>query len=84
MLPPRREIAAYLALARGIAPLNELQQRIRRRESSDLSPIDEQPLATAPVASRAPMRMMRLKPDLNLDMNFTRLSERCVERLATC
>jgi len=35
------DAADALALARGIKPLNRLQQRIRKRESSDLSPIDE-------------------------------------------
>ncbi len=38
---PVAVLLVWLALARGIAPLNELQQRIRRRDSSDLSPIDE-------------------------------------------
>ena len=31
----------WFALARGIRPLNEVQARIRQRESGDLSPIDE-------------------------------------------
>ena len=38
---PVAVLLVWLALARGISPLNELQQRIRRRDSSDLSPIDE-------------------------------------------
>ena len=38
---PLAVLLVWLALVRGIAPLNELQQRIRRRDSSDLSPIDE-------------------------------------------
>jgi two-component system sensor histidine kinase TctE len=38
---PLAVLLVWFALARGIAPLNELQQRIRRRSSSDLSPIDE-------------------------------------------
>ncbi len=38
---PLAVLLVWLALARGFAPLNELQQRIRRRDSSDLSPIDE-------------------------------------------
>lgn len=38
---PVAVLLVWFALARGIAPLNELQQRIRRRESHDLSPIDE-------------------------------------------
>jgi two-component system sensor histidine kinase TctE len=38
---PLAVFLVWLALARGIRPLNELQQRIRRRRSEDLSPIDE-------------------------------------------
>ena len=38
---PVAVLLVWLALARGIAPLSELQQRIRGRDSSDLSPIDE-------------------------------------------
>lgn len=38
---PLAVLLVWLALVRGISPLNELQQRIRRRDSSDLSPIDE-------------------------------------------
>ena len=37
---PLAVLLVWLALVRGIAPLNELQARIRRRDSSDLSPID--------------------------------------------
>ena len=39
---PLAVLLVWFALARGIAPLNQLQQRIRQRESHDLSPIDEQ------------------------------------------
>jgi two-component system sensor histidine kinase TctE len=38
---PLAVLLVWLALTRGIAPLNELQQRIRQRDSGDLSPIDE-------------------------------------------
>jgi two-component system sensor histidine kinase TctE len=38
---PVAVLLVWFALARGIAPLNELQRRIRQRESNDLSPIDE-------------------------------------------
>ncbi|MBX3604515.1 MAG: sensor histidine kinase N-terminal domain-containing protein [Piscinibacter sp.] len=38
---PLAVLLVWFALARGIAPLNELQRRIRRRDSNDLSPIDE-------------------------------------------
>ena len=38
---PLAVLLVWLALARGIRPLAELQQRIRQRESTDLSPIAE-------------------------------------------
>ncbi len=37
---PVAVLLVWLALARGIRPLAELQQRIRRRDSTDLSPIE--------------------------------------------
>ncbi len=41
VMMPLAVLLVWLALARGIAPLHELQQRIRQRDSADLSPIDE-------------------------------------------
>ncbi len=38
---PVAVLLVWFALSRGIAPLAELQQRIRRRAADDLSPIDE-------------------------------------------
>jgi two-component system sensor histidine kinase TctE len=38
---PVAVLLVWLALARGLAPLNDLQRRIRQRENQDLSPIDE-------------------------------------------
>ena len=38
---PVAVLLVWLALVRGIAPLNELQRRIRLRAADDLSPIDE-------------------------------------------
>jgi two-component system sensor histidine kinase TctE len=38
---PVAVLLVWMALARGISPLSELQQRIRARDSSDLSPISE-------------------------------------------
>lgn len=38
---PIAVLLVWMALARGLAPLNALQQRIRKRQSDDLSPIDE-------------------------------------------
>jgi two-component system sensor histidine kinase TctE len=37
---PVAVLLVWLALVRGLAPLNALQQRIRERDSDDLSPID--------------------------------------------
>ena len=37
VIPPLAVLLVWLALVRGIAPLNELQRRIRRRDSSDLA-----------------------------------------------
>ena len=41
LILPLAVLLVWMALSRGIEPLNELQQRIRRRESNDLSAIDE-------------------------------------------
>jgi two-component system, OmpR family, sensor histidine kinase TctE len=38
---PLAVLLVWFALVRGIRPLAELQQRIRRRQSTDLSPIDD-------------------------------------------
>ncbi|MCK6426245.1 MAG: sensor histidine kinase N-terminal domain-containing protein [Burkholderiaceae bacterium] len=38
---PIAVLLVWMALVRGLAPLNALQQRIRKRRSDDLSPIDE-------------------------------------------
>ncbi len=38
---PVAVLLVWAALARGLSPLNRLQLRIRKRDSSDLSPIDE-------------------------------------------
>ncbi|MBZ8142848.1 sensor histidine kinase [Rubrivivax gelatinosus] len=38
---PVAVLLVWLALARGIRPLSDLQQRIRQRDSTDLSPIEE-------------------------------------------
>jgi two-component system sensor histidine kinase TctE len=38
---PLAVLLIWLALARGIQPLNELEQRIRQRKPDDMSPLDE-------------------------------------------
>ena len=49
----RSVLGVGLALARGIAPLNALQKRIRGRESHDLSPLDERDVPEVENVGRA-------------------------------
>ena len=66
---PLAVLLVWLALVRGIAPLNELQQRIRRRDSSDLSPIDEReaPEEVSPLVRAINDLLARLdRPDRKL------------------
>ncbi|HEX6361634.1 MAG TPA: sensor histidine kinase N-terminal domain-containing protein [Albitalea sp.] len=69
---PLAVLLVWLALARGIAPLNELQQRIRRRESSDLSPIDEReaPEEVSPLVRAINDLLMRLDQSLAAQKHF--------------
>jgi two-component system sensor histidine kinase TctE len=55
---PLAALLVWLALSRGIRPLENLQRRIRRRESTDLSPIaagdaDETAACAGPPAQAA-------------------------------
>jgi two-component system sensor histidine kinase TctE len=38
---PLAVLLVWLALARGIKPLNQLEERIRARKPDDLSPLDD-------------------------------------------
>jgi two-component system, OmpR family, sensor histidine kinase TctE len=69
---PLAVLLVWLALARGIAPLNELQQRIRRRESSDLSPIDEgqAPEEVSPLVRAINDLLARLDQSLRAQKRF--------------
>ncbi|HEV7915637.1 MAG TPA: sensor histidine kinase N-terminal domain-containing protein [Albitalea sp.] len=69
---PLAVLLVWLALARGIAPLNELQQRIRRRESSDLSPIDERdaPEEVSPLVRAINDLLARLDQSLSAQKHF--------------
>jgi two-component system, OmpR family, sensor histidine kinase TctE len=62
----------WLALARGIRPLNELQQRIRRRRSEDLSPIDEleAPEEVAPLVRAINDLLARLDQSIGAQKHF--------------
>ncbi|HEY6512087.1 MAG TPA: sensor histidine kinase N-terminal domain-containing protein [Burkholderiaceae bacterium] len=62
----------WLALVRGIRPLNELQQRIRRRRSEDLSPIDEfeAPEEVAPLVGAINDLLARLDQSIGSQKHF--------------
>jgi two-component system sensor histidine kinase TctE len=69
---PLAVLLVWLALARGIAPLNELQQRIRKRDSSDLSPIDERdaPEEVSPLVRAINDLLARLDQSLSAQKHF--------------
>jgi two-component system sensor histidine kinase TctE len=69
---PLAVLLVWLALARGIAPLNELQQRIRRRDSSDLSPIDEReaPEEVSPLVRAINDLLGRLDKSISAQKHF--------------
>ena len=69
---PLAVLLVWLALARGIAPLNELQQRIRSRESNDLSPIDERdaPEEVAPLVLAINDLLTRLDQSIGTQKRF--------------
>ena len=69
---PLAVVLVWLALARGIRPLNELQQRIRRRRSEDLSPIDERdaPEEVAPLVRAINDLLARLDQSIGAQKHF--------------
>jgi two-component system sensor histidine kinase TctE len=69
---PVAVLLVWFALARGIAPLNELQRRIRRRESSDLSPIDERdaPEEVSPLVRAINDLLARLDQSIGAQKHF--------------
>jgi two-component system sensor histidine kinase TctE len=69
---PLAVLLVWLALARGIAPLNELQRRIRSRDSSDLSPIDERrvPDEVAPLVRAINDLLGRLDQSIGAQKHF--------------
>ena len=72
MILPLAVLLVWLALSRGIAPLNELQQRIRRRESNDLSAIDvrEVPEEVSPLVQAINDLLERLNQSLRAQKHF--------------
>jgi two-component system, OmpR family, sensor histidine kinase TctE len=69
---PVAVLLVWLALARGIAPLGELQQRIRQRESTDLSPIDEHaaPEEVSPLVRAINDLLARLDQSIKAQKHF--------------
>ncbi len=69
---PLAVLLVWFALARGIKPLNELQQRIRRRESHDLSPLAERdvPEEVAPLVSAINDLLGRLDHSMSSQKHF--------------
>jgi two-component system sensor histidine kinase TctE len=69
---PLAVVLVWLALSRGILPLAELQQRIRRRDSTDLSPISDQgvPEEVAPLVAAINDLLQRLDQTLATQRHF--------------
>jgi two-component system sensor histidine kinase TctE len=69
---PIAVLLVWLALERGIAPLAELAQRIRSRESHDLSPIDEReaPEEVAPLVAAINDLLARLDRSIATQRRF--------------
>jgi two-component system sensor histidine kinase TctE len=69
---PAAVLLVWLALARGIRPLAELQQRIRSRDSTDLSPIPERgvPDEVAPLVQSINDLLRRLDRTMATQRHF--------------
>lgn len=69
---PLAVLLVWMALARGIRPLAELQQRIRQRESTDLSPIEERhvPEEVAPLVGAINDLLTRLDQSIATQRHF--------------
>jgi two-component system sensor histidine kinase TctE len=72
LILPLAVLLVWLALSRGIRPLAELQQRIRRRESNDLSPISERgvPDEVAPLVDAINDLLLRLDRSMATQRHF--------------
>ena len=69
---PLAVLLVWLALARGIQPLNQLEQRIRARKSDDLSPLDHKavPMEVAPLVDSVNDLLQRLNDSLATQKRF--------------
>jgi two-component system sensor histidine kinase TctE len=69
---PLAVLLVWLALARGIKPLSELEDRIRARSPDDLSPLDEKtvPIEVAPLVSSVNGLLTRLQDSVATQKRF--------------
>ena len=69
---PLAVLLIWLALARGIQPLNELEQRIRQRKTDDMSPLDESvvPIEVSPLVSSINDLLQRLQDSIATQKRF--------------
>jgi two-component system, OmpR family, sensor histidine kinase TctE len=69
---PLAVLLVWMALARGIKPLSQLEQRIRARRPDDLSPLDEKavPLEVAPLVSSVNGLLTRLNDSIATQKRF--------------
>lgn len=69
---PLAVLLVWLALARGIRPLHELEQRIRSRKPDDMSPLDEEiaPLEVAPLVGAVNDLLRRLNRSIETQKRF--------------
>ena len=69
---PVAVMLVWFALSRGIRPLSEIQQRIRRRDSSDLSPIPtaDIPVEVAPLVRSLNELLQRLDESMSTQRHF--------------
>ena len=69
---PLAVLLVWLALARGIKPLNQLEERIRQRLPDDLSPLDDRavPLEVAPLVASINDLLTRLKESIATQKRF--------------
>ena len=69
---PLAVLLVWMALARGIKPLNLLEQRIRRRRPDDLSPLDDKavPMEVAPLVQSVNDLLTRLNDSIATQKRF--------------
>ena len=72
VLLPLAVLLVWLALARGIKPLNQLEERIRARSPDDLSPLDHKtvPLEVAPLVDSVNDLLTRMNDSLATQKRF--------------